>query len=84
MIKYGGHAQAGGFSLKQEKTCRAFMERYNEFLYALSTFYLGSNGGLRCMLTPGGCNGASGKSFSAMAPFGMGNPTPTALFENVR
>ncbi len=35
------------------------------------------------LLTPGGCNGAS-ESFSAMAPFGMGNPTPTALFENVR
>ena len=39
-IKYGGHAQAGGFSLKQENL-PAFMERYNEFFcthYPLSTW----------------------------------------------
>ncbi len=84
MIKYGGHAQAGGFSLKQENL-PAFMERYNEFFcthYPLSTWVPTVD--CDVLLTPEDVTVPLAESFSAMAPFGMGNPTPTALFENVR
>lgn len=84
LIKYGGHAQAGGFSLKEENL-GAFMERYNSFFcthYPLSTWIPKVD--CDVLLTPEDVTVPLAESFSAMAPFGMGNPTPTALFENVR
>lgn len=84
LIKYGGHAQAGGFSLKEENLS-AFMVQYNEFFcthYPISTWVPKVD--CDVLLTPGDVTVPLAESFSAMAPFGMGNPTPTALFEDVR
>ena len=84
MIKYGGHAQAGGFSLREENL-QTFMQRYNDFFcehYPLSTWI--PEVACDVVVDPEDISVPLAESFSAMAPFGMGNPTPTVLYENVR
>lgn len=84
LIKYGGHAQAGGFSLLEENL-PAFVERYDAFYreqYPLKTWL--PHVSCDIALTPEEVTVPLAESFSAMAPFGMGNPTPTVLFRDVR
>ena len=84
LIKYGGHAQAGGFSLLEENL-PAFMEKYNAFFcqhYPIQTWMPKVTCDLA--LSPEEITVPMAESFSAMAPFGMGNPTPTVLLNNVR
>lgn len=84
LIKYGGHAQAGGFSLPQENL-PAFIERYDAFYreqYPLKTWL--PHVTCDIALAPEEATVPLAESFSAMAPFGMGNPTPTVLFRDVR
>ncbi len=84
LIKYGGHAQAGGFSLLEENL-PAFMEKYNAFFcqhYPIQTWIPKVTCDLA--LSPEEITVPMAESFSAMAPFGMGNPTPTVLLNNVR
>ena len=83
LIRYGGHEQAGGFSLKEEHL-PAFLDAFEAFFastYPPQTWLKR----VACDLTvePADVSLSLAKDLEQLAPFGMGNPTPVVLLEGV-
>lgn len=83
LLRYGGHEQAGGFSLMEENL-PAFLDDFEAFFasaYPPQTWIKR----VACDLTvdPIDVSLSLAKDLEQLAPFGMGNPTPVVLLEGV-
>jgi single-stranded-DNA-specific exonuclease len=81
-IDFGGHELAGGFSVMQdsvhfleEKLCAIFETMENDSVV--------SAGMIDAVLTLSDINEKTSALLTLLAPFGLGNPKPTFLFQNV-
>lgn len=80
---FGGHEQAAGFSIRQEKI-DGLIQRLQQWgvehkaaRYLVKTLYYDS------LLTPDHCDWALMDGLSMCEPYGVGNPGPVFKFENV-
>ncbi len=79
LTKFGGHALAGGLSLKADKI-EEFREKINA--YAAEFEYIPPEIHLDCRINPAGMTVELADSVKLLEPFGTGNPTPIfAIFE---
>ncbi|MBR4123115.1 MAG: single-stranded-DNA-specific exonuclease RecJ [Clostridia bacterium] len=73
MIKFGGHSQAAGITLKTEDICE-FKNRINEFALALEFVPPVLN--LDCKLNPSALSVDLAFALKALEPYGVGNKVP--------
>ncbi len=82
LLRYGGHQQAGGFSLREEDLA-LFMDAFESHFvtcYPSSTFTQGMD--CDATLEPQQISIALAKDMEKLAPFGIGNPTPLFLMRD--
>ncbi|MBQ6692019.1 MAG: single-stranded-DNA-specific exonuclease RecJ, partial [Clostridia bacterium] len=84
LVRYGGHAQAGGFSLKKE-SMEEFIERFDNFFCDHYTADIwGPVSECDLELEPDEITMEFAQSMAMLEPFGFGNPTPVILVRNAR
>ena len=83
LLGFGGHELAGGFSVSHEQV--HFLSENLEIVYEKTKreFTQGGNYSVDKTMTLDQVSSENYKVIEKMAPFGLGNPKPTFLFENV-
>lgn len=83
--KFGGHAQACGFTLKKGEDVNILRERLNELAHSkLKEDDLTPVINIEAVLSLREVNEELGEMLQLFEPFGMANPRPRFLFSNVR
>lgn len=83
LVRYGGHAAAAGFTLKNENV-PAFQERLLQIArQSLEVQHLKSILTVDAEINLRGVNSGLVESINALQPFGYGNPTPCFLTRNL-
>ena len=84
LVKYGGHAQAAGMTIRNENT-EAFYERFNALAEeALRDVVTEPTLEIDTVLLPEHITPQFFRDLSLFAPFGEGNPEPTFALHDVR
>ena len=83
LVKFGGHAQAGGLTLPAEDL-EAFKSRVNSYAAEnLSESLLEPKLNINCMIDQSDINMETVKQLNLMEPFGQGNNMPVLLLKDV-
>ena len=83
LIKFGGHAQAGGLTLKADNI-GAFKSRINAYAAEnLSDSLLEQSLNINCIISPCDISMETAKQLRLMEPYGQGNNMPVLLMKGV-
>ncbi len=81
LLRYGGHEQAGGFSLKQEDLS-LFLEAFeSHFAKTYPPELFTQQADCDAIIEPQQITLSLAKDMEQLAPFGIGNPTPSFLMK---
>ncbi len=82
LTSFGGHAGAGGFSSDHE-TIHFLEDKLNEVSSKIPKVFTEENLFFDCIMPLDSVNFDTFSKIEKFAPFGVGNPKPTFLFENI-
>ncbi|MCX7952325.1 MAG: DHHA1 domain-containing protein [Deltaproteobacteria bacterium] len=77
--KYGGHRQAGGFSLKNSNLLPVFQKKWSEYCEGVLP---NENIEYDCEIVPGDISHELVREINLLEPFGIGNSRPRFLFKD--